>query len=149
MYSSLKKYNIWNKSNLNEISKKFKLKHSLIKRTIQKFNGLKYRQQIIFKKKFLTIINDSKSTSFSKQNVSLTRGLRTIKSGTPGCRRILVAINCNQMYSSSKTCVGLRGLRPFSAQSRRGTINVVNWTIKAARPTLVNRRPKICAAAPT
>ena len=34
-------------------------------RTIQKFNGLKYRQQIIFRKRFLTIINDSKSTSFS------------------------------------------------------------------------------------
>ena len=33
--------------------------------TIQKFKGLKYRQQIIFKKKYLTIINDSKSTSFS------------------------------------------------------------------------------------
>ena len=48
-----------------EISKKLKLKQSLIKQTIQKFNGLKYRQQIIFKKKFLTIINDSKSTSFS------------------------------------------------------------------------------------
>ena len=48
-----------------EISKKLKLKQSLIKQTIQKFNGLKYRQQIIIKKKFLTIINDSKSTSFS------------------------------------------------------------------------------------
>ena len=48
-----------------EISKKLKLKQSLIKQTIQKFNGLKYRQQIIFKKRFLTIINDSKSTSFS------------------------------------------------------------------------------------
>ncbi len=48
-----------------EISKKLNLKYELIKKTIQKFNGLKYRQQIIFKKKYLTIINDSKSTSFS------------------------------------------------------------------------------------
>ena len=48
-----------------EISKKLNLKYQLIKKTIQKFNGLKYRQQIIFKKKYLTIINDSKSTSFS------------------------------------------------------------------------------------
>ena len=48
-----------------EISKKLNLKYKLIKKTIQKFNGLKYRQQIIFKKKYLTIINDSKSTSFS------------------------------------------------------------------------------------
>ena len=34
-------------------------------KTIQKFKGLKYRQQIIFKNNSLTIINDSKSTSFS------------------------------------------------------------------------------------
>ena len=36
-----------------------------MKKTIQSFRGLKYRQQVIFKKKNLTIINDSKSTSFS------------------------------------------------------------------------------------
>ena len=57
-----------NKENFSfafEISKKFNLKYGLIKKTIQKFNGLKYRQQVIFKKKYLTIINDSKSTSFS------------------------------------------------------------------------------------
>ena len=33
--------------------------------TVNKFKGLKYRQEIIFKKKNLIIINDSKSTSFS------------------------------------------------------------------------------------
>ena len=48
-----------------EISKKFDIQDNLIKKTIKKFNGLKYRQQIIFKRKNLTIINDSKSTSFS------------------------------------------------------------------------------------
>ena len=48
-----------------EISKKLNLKINLLIQTIQKFNGLKYRQQIIFKRKYLTIINDSKSTSFS------------------------------------------------------------------------------------
>ena len=32
---------------------------------MRKFKGLKFRQQIIHKEKFLTIINDSKSTSFS------------------------------------------------------------------------------------
>ena len=57
-----------NKENLSfvlEISKKFNIQENLIKKTIKKFNGLKYRQQIIFKRKNLTIINDSKSTSFS------------------------------------------------------------------------------------
>ena len=57
-----------NKENLSfviEIIKKFKIKNSLFLNTIKKFKGLKYRQQIIFKNNSLTIINDSKSTSFS------------------------------------------------------------------------------------
>ncbi len=57
-----------NKENLLfvlEISKKLNLKDSLFLKVIQNFNGLKYRQQIIIKKKYLSIINDSKSTSFS------------------------------------------------------------------------------------
>ncbi len=57
-----------NKENLSfvlEISKKFKINKNILIRTIQSFSGLKYRQQIIYKKKYLTIINDSKSTSFS------------------------------------------------------------------------------------
>ena len=48
-----------------EISKKLKLKNYLIAKTVKSFKGLKFRQQVIFKKKNLTIINDSKSTSFS------------------------------------------------------------------------------------
>ena len=57
-----------NKENLSfviEISKRLKVNNNILKRTVQKFKGLKYRQQIIFKNKYLTIINDSKSTSFS------------------------------------------------------------------------------------
>ena len=57
-----------NKENLLfvlEILKRFKIKKNLLLKTIQKFQGLKFRQQIIFKKENLTIINDSKSTSFS------------------------------------------------------------------------------------
>ena len=47
------------------ILNKLNIKRNSIKKTIKKFNGLKYRQQIILKRKYLTIINDSKSTSFS------------------------------------------------------------------------------------
>ena len=57
-----------NKENLSfviEIAKKFNLKRKLLIKTITRFNGLKYRQQIIYRKKNLIIINDSKSTSFS------------------------------------------------------------------------------------
>ena len=47
------------------ISKRLNLNIKKIKKTINKFRGLRYRQQIIIKKKNLIIINDSKSTSFS------------------------------------------------------------------------------------
>ncbi len=63
-----------NRENLSfvlEISKKLNLKTNLLKITIQNFKGLKYRQQIICKKKNLVIINDSKSTSFSSSISSL------------------------------------------------------------------------------
>ncbi len=57
-----------NKENLSfvlEISKKLNLKKNFLIKAINNFKGLKYRQQVIFKSKYLTIINDSKSTSFS------------------------------------------------------------------------------------
>ena len=69
-----------NKENLSfviAISKKLKLKKNLLFKTIQKFKGLKYRQQIIFKKKNLVIINDSKSTSFSS-SISILKTSRNI-----------------------------------------------------------------------
>ena len=59
------------------ISKKFHIKKELLIKTIQKFKGLKYRQQIIFRKKNLTIINDSKSTSFSS-SISLLKENKNI-----------------------------------------------------------------------
>ncbi len=57
-----------NRENLSfiiELAKKLKLKNYLLQKTIKNFKGLKYRQQIIIQNKYLTIINDSKSTSFS------------------------------------------------------------------------------------
>ena len=57
-----------NRENLSfiiELAKKLKLKNYLLQKTIKNFKGLKYRQQIILQKRDLTIINDSKSTSFS------------------------------------------------------------------------------------
>ncbi len=47
------------------ISEKLQLNKNLMLKSIQKFTGLKYRQQIIYNKSNLLIINDSKSTSFS------------------------------------------------------------------------------------
>jgi UDP-N-acetylmuramoylalanine--D-glutamate ligase len=57
-----------NKENLSfilKISKILKLNNRNLLITLNKFKGLKYRQQIIYENKNLTIINDSKSTSFA------------------------------------------------------------------------------------
>ena len=48
-----------------KISEILKLNNKILLRTLNKFKGLKYRQQVIFENKNLTIINDSKSTSFA------------------------------------------------------------------------------------
>ena len=61
-------YTNGNKENLTfifQIIKLFKIKRKILFFTLKRFKGLKYRQQIIYKTKELTIINDSKATSFS------------------------------------------------------------------------------------
>ena len=57
-----------NKENLSfilKIASKLKLNKIKLFKTLNNFKGLKYRQQITFDNKNLTIINDSKSTSFA------------------------------------------------------------------------------------
>jgi UDP-N-acetylmuramoylalanine--D-glutamate ligase len=66
-----------NKENLKfilETAKILKLKKNILIKTLKKFKGLKYRQEIIFQSKNLTIINDSKATTFSS-SVSLLKSL--------------------------------------------------------------------------
>ena len=69
-----------NKENLSfifEISKIFKIKKINLYKVLKSFRGLDYRQQIVLKTKYLTIINDSKATSFSS-SVSILRSLSNI-----------------------------------------------------------------------
>ena len=69
-----------NKENLEfilEVSKILKLKKKLLIKTLKKFKGLKYRQEVIFQSKNLTIINDSKATTFSS-SVSLLKSLTNV-----------------------------------------------------------------------
>jgi UDP-N-acetylmuramoylalanine--D-glutamate ligase len=69
-----------NKENLKfilEVSKILKLKKNLLVKTLKKFKGLKYRQEIIFQSKKLIIINDSKATTFSS-SVSLLKSLTNV-----------------------------------------------------------------------
>ena len=57
-----------NKENLQfifAVMKILKLKKNFLFKTLEKFKGLDYRQEIIYNSKKLTIINDSKATSFS------------------------------------------------------------------------------------
>ena len=54
-----------------------KLKKDILFRTLEKFKGLNFRQQIIYNSNRLTIINDSKATSFSS-SVSLLSSLSNV-----------------------------------------------------------------------
>jgi len=69
-----------NKENVSfifEIAKILKIKKNNLFTALKKFDGLQYRQQIIFKSKTLTIINDSKATTFSS-SVSILNTLSNV-----------------------------------------------------------------------
>ena len=73
-------YSDGNKENLKfilEVAKILKLQKDILFKTLKKFKGLKYRQEIIFQSKKLTIINDSKSTTFSS-SASLLKSLTNV-----------------------------------------------------------------------
>jgi len=90
-----------NKENLSfviEIAKIFKIKKENLFNALNKFNGLNYRQQIIFRSKNLTIINDSKATSFSS-SVSILKSMSNVSwivGGLPkkGDKFLLSKNNC-------------------------------------------------------
>jgi len=69
-----------NKENLTfvlKVSKLLNLKNNLLLKTLTKFKGLSYRQEIIHDSKYLKVINDSKSTSFSSSE-KLLKSLKNI-----------------------------------------------------------------------
>ena len=69
--------NINNLSFVLAITKKLKINQKKVLNVINFFKGLPYRQQIVYKKKNLQIINDSKSTSFSS-TVELLKSYKNI-----------------------------------------------------------------------
>ncbi len=71
------KSNIKNLSFIFALSKNLKLSFKKIIKITNKFKGLDFRQQIIYESKKLTIINDSKSTSFSS-SVNLISSMNNI-----------------------------------------------------------------------
>lgn len=69
-----------NRENLKfilEVSKILDLEKKPLIKTLKKFKGLKYRQEIIHQSRKLTIINDSKATTFSS-SVSLLKSLTNV-----------------------------------------------------------------------
>ena len=69
--------NLENLSFILSFSKIYKLNKFKLFKTVNKFQGLKFRQQVIYKNKFMTIINDSKSTSFSS-SINLLKSYKKI-----------------------------------------------------------------------
>ena len=57
--------NVENLSFVVELAKKFNIKKNNLVKAVKEFKGLNYRQQIIYRNKDISIINDSKSTSYS------------------------------------------------------------------------------------
>ena len=73
-------YNLSNLNNLTfafSIAKIFKIKTKLILNAVNSFKALPYRQEVLFNNQKLTIINDSKSTSFSS-SISLLKSYKNI-----------------------------------------------------------------------
>ena len=69
-----------NQENLSfifSIGKKLNLQNKKILRIVNNFKGLKYRQEIIYKNNKITIINDSKSTSFSS-SINVLKSLNKV-----------------------------------------------------------------------
>ena len=119
-----------NKENLSfviEISKKFKLKKKLIIKTIQKFNGLKYRQQIIIQRKYLTIINDSKSTSFSS-SIGLLKSNYNIYWLLGGTHKKGDKFNLPKKYYNNVRAFIYGKSKRFFTKKIKGKINYENFT---------------------
>mgnify|MGYP001323628570 CR=1 FL=1 len=69
-----------NQENLSfifSVGKKLNLQNKKILRIVNNFKGLKYRQEIIYKNNRITIINDSKSTSFSS-SINVLKSLNKV-----------------------------------------------------------------------
>ena len=119
-----------NKENLSfviEILKKFKLKKKLIIKTIQKFNGLKYRQQIIIQRKYLTIINDSKSTSFSS-SIGLLKSNYNIYWLLGGTHKKGDKFNLPKKYYNNVRAFIYGKSKRFFTKKIKGKINYENFT---------------------
>ena len=118
-----------NKENLSfimAISKKFKLKENIVFKTLKKFKGLKYRQQIIYKDSFLTIINDSKSTTFAS-SISLLKKKLNIYWLIGGIPKQGDEFNLDKKYCSNIKAFIYGKNKKFFHKQLRGKIEYSNF----------------------
>ena len=95
-----------NKENLSfvlKIAPRLKLNYKKLIKTINKFKGLDFRQQIIFDKKNLTIINDSKSTSFASSE-NILENLNNIVD-TSNYVDLNIHDTCNYIFQTSNSLI--------------------------------------------
>ena len=79
-----------------KISKKLKLNNRDLLQTLNRFKGLKYRQQTVYENKNLIIINDSKATSFASSE-NLLKNLNNIYWIIGGIPKYLELIKENEL----------------------------------------------------
>ena len=95
--------NLKNLSFILEFAKVYKLNKVKLLKTVNLFKGLNFRQQIIYKNKFVTIINDSKSTSFSS-SINLLKSYKNIFWILGGLAKKGDKFKLNSKYYKNITC---------------------------------------------
>tara|TARA_B100002051_G_scaffold169764_1_gene160354 strand:+ start:909 stop:2210 length:1302 start_codon:yes stop_codon:yes gene_type:complete len=94
-----------NKQNLSfvcAISKKLGIRQSQLLKTINKFKGLNFRQQVIYKNKNFKVINDSKATSFSS-TINILESLNKVHWLLGGIPK-----SGDNFYMSKKECINFK-----------------------------------------
>ena len=84
------------------ITKKFRLKKTNLFKVINNFKGLKYRQQIIYQSKELTLINDSKATSYSS-SINILKSLKKVFWIVGGVPKF-----GDQFFMAKKDCINFK-----------------------------------------
>ena len=84
------------------ITKKFRLKKTNLFKVINNFKGLKYRQQIIYQSKELTLINDSKATSYAS-SINILKSLKKVFWIVGGVPKF-----GDQFFMTKKDCINFK-----------------------------------------
>ena len=84
------------------ISKKLGIRQSQLLKTINKFKGLNFRQQVIYKNKNFKVINDSKATSFSS-TINILESLNKVHWLLGGIPK-----SGDNFYMSKKKCINFK-----------------------------------------